>query len=239
MQLALKKINGINFLAKSLPAIKSPALICKLIILASLLSILIGGCSTVKIVPEPVTSGNINLSDNSQTVIQDGAEVTVRFDEAGINSYNLDSTVTSFLISIKNGSNKEIAFTEDSFILVDQDGVQYSLLTPAQVRDMLKKDSYYLMPYPYVGFYYLEDYQKTNFYNRSNSSLPYYYELYPQDIFSKALPMSTIIPGMKIQGLAYFKIDPANHQKIKLLVFRKGASKSSPPDFSFPFKIVK
>lgn len=239
MQLAQITINGTRILAKSASAIKSQTLLCKMIILVSLLSILIGGCSVVKIVPEPISSGKIDFSDNSQTVIQNGAEVTVRFDESGINSYNLDSTVTSFMISIKNDSSKEIAFAEDSFVLVDQDGLQHSLLTPDQVRDMLKKDSYYLMPYPYVGFYYLEDYQKTNFYNRSNSSLPYYYELYPQDIFSKALPMSTIIPGMKIQGLAYFKIDPANHQKIKLLVFRKGASKSSPPDFSFPFKIVK
>ncbi len=201
--------------------------------------VLTSGCSSLKIVPEQTPGSQIDLSANSQAVVKDGTEITVRFDEDGINSYNLDSTVTSFLITIKNGSASEVAFSEDSFVLVDDKGLQYSLLTPEQVRDMLKKDSYYLMPYPYVGFYYLEDYQKTSFYNRSNSSLPYYYELYPQDIFSKALPMTSVIPGMKIEGLAYFKIDPADHQKIKLLVFRKGASKSSPPDFTFPFTIVK
>lgn len=212
-------------------------LITTLVVLSFVM--LINGCSSLKIVPEQTPGSRIDLSANSQTIIKDGTEITVRFDESGINSYNLDSTVSSFLLTIKNGSAGEVAFSEDGFVLVDEKGLQYSLLTPEQVRDMLKKDSYYLMPYPYVGFYYLEDYQKTSFYNRSNSSLPYYYELYPQDIFSKALPMTSIIPGMKIEGLAYFKIDPADHQKLKLLVFRKGASKSSPPDFSFPFTIVK
>lgn len=209
------------------------------LIIISLLSILATGCSSVKIVPEQVNNGRVNAADNSQTVINKGIEVTVRADETGINAYNLESTVTAFMLAIKNGSESEIAFNEDSFVLVDDKGLQYSLLTPQKIRDMLKKDSYYLMPYPYVGFYYLEDYQKTNFYNRFNSSLPYYYELYPQDIFTKSLPMTTIIPGMKIEGLAYFKIDPSVHRNIKLLVFRKGASKSSPPDFSFPFNVVK
>jgi hypothetical protein len=103
---------------------------------------------------------------------------------------------------------------------------------------MLRKDSYYLVPYPYVGFYYLEDYEKTNAYNRFNSALPYYYDLYPQDLFTKAIQATTVIPGMKVEGLAYFKIDLASHKRVKLMIFHKGISKSSPPDFSFPFIIV-
>lgn len=211
--------------------------IALLIILS--LSFLVSSCSTVKLVPEQAPNGHIDIVDNSQTISNKGAEVSVRVDEAGINSYNLDSFITAFKITIKNISESEIAFSEDSFVLVDENNLQHSLLTPEKVRDMLKKDSYYLMPYPYVGFYYLEDYQKTNFYNRSNSSLPYYYELYPQDIFTKALPMTSVIPGMKIEGLTYFKFDPANYKVVKLLIFVKGASKSSHPDFLFPFKISK
>ena len=104
---------------------------------------------------------------------------------------------------------------------------------------MIKKDSYYLMPYPYVGFYYLEDYQKTTFYNRNTSLLPYYYELYPQDIFTKSLPLTGIIPGKKVEGLVYFKIDMGDHRQVKLYVYRKGESRSNLPEFIFPFKILK
>lgn len=209
------------------------------IILMSLIALLLAGCSSVKVVPELAVNGRINSGDNSQTIISNGVEVTARVDDTGINSYNLDATVTALHIVIKNSTDREIAFGDDSYLLVDESGVQYSLLTPENVRAMLKKDSYYLVPYPYVGFYYLEDYEKTNAYNRFNSALPYYYDLYPQDLYTKALQPATVIPGMKIEGLTYFRIDPAAHQHVKLLVFRKGASKSSPPDFSFPFKIVK
>jgi len=203
------------------------------------LSLFMSGCSSVTIVPEQVTNGRINPVDNSLSITGKLAEVSVRIDESAINAYNLNSFVTAIHISIKNISASEIAFSNDSFVLVDEDNLQYSLLTPDNLREMLKKDSYYLMPYPYVGFYYLEDYQKTSFYNRSNSSLPYYYELYPQDIYTKALPMVTVIPGMKIEGLTYFKFDPANHKKIRLMIFVKGSPMSSPPNFLFPFKISK
>ena len=209
------------------------------LILMSLITMLLAGCSSIKVVPEQAVNGRVNAADYSQTIISNGVEVTARVDETAINSYNLEGTVTAFHISIRNTTDSEVAFGDDSYVLVDESGLQYSLLTPENVRTMLKKDSYYLVPYPYIGFYYLEDYEKTNAYNRFNSALPYYYDLYPQDLFTKALQAITIIPGMKVEGMTYFKIDPAAHQHLNLLVFRKGASKSSPPDFSFPFKIVK
>lgn len=209
------------------------------IVFMSLIVILFSGCTSVRVVPEKVANGRVNAADNSQTITLNGVEATARIDDSGINSYNLEGTVASFHITIKNGTEGEIAFNDDSYLIVDESGLQYSILTPDNIRTMLKKDSYYLVPYPYVGFYYLEDYEKSNAYNRSSSALPYFYDLYPQDIYTKALPAATIIPGMKIEGLLYFKIDPSVHNSFKLLVFRKGVSKSSPPDFSFPFKTVK
>jgi len=212
----------------------------KIFVVALIISILcISGCASVKILPEQVENGTINTADNSQTIVRDGLEIKAYVSDTAINAYNLDGTVSAFRISIKNTSPNEIAFSDDSFILVDERGLQYALLTPEKVRDMIKKDSYYLMPYPYVGFYYLEDFEKTSFYNRYNSSLPYYYELYPQDLFTKSLPMTPIIPGMTIEGYVYFKIDMSAHQQVKLFVYRRGASKSAPPEFVFPFKIVK
>ena len=210
-----------------------------ILILMSLSAMLLTGCSSVKVVPEQTGNGRINAADNSQTLVSNGVEATARVDETAINAYNLEGTVTAFHISIRNSTDSEIVFNDDSYVLVDESGLQYSLLTPENVRAMLKKDSYYLVPYPYVGFYYLEDYEKTNAYNRFNSALPYYYDLYPQDLFTKSLQAATVIPGMKIEGLTYFKIDPAAHKHVNLLIFRKGVSKSTPPDFTFPFNVIK
>lgn len=211
----------------------------RLMIFALHLSLIISGCSSIKVIPEPVENAIINPADNSVRIEKNGIEIRVRPDASGLNAYNLESTVSSFNILIQNKSQNELAFTDESFVLTDEQGFQHSLLTPDKVREMLKKDSYYLMPYPYVGFYYLEDFQKTNFYNRFNSSLPYYYEVYPQDLFTKSLPLTTIIPGMMIEGQVYFKIDFAAHSKMKLLVYRKGALKSAQPDFALPFTIIK
>lgn len=204
-----------------------------------LLLVVMSGCASVKVIPEAIEHGSINASDNSLSIDRNSVTIRTAIDEVGINAYNLENTVASFRVAIKNNSAHEVAYSADSFVLVDERGMQYSVLTPERMREILKKDSYYLMPYPYVGFYYLEDFQKTTFYNRFNSSLPYYYEMYPQDLFTKSLPMSTIIPGMGIEGLLYFKIDMANHQAVKLYVYRTGASKSAPPEYVFPFKIVK
>ena len=197
------------------------------------------GCSTVKVVPEAVENGVVNQNDGSLTISRNGLEVTVRPEASTINSYNLENTVTAFQVMIRNNSGAEAAFAEDSFVLADEQGLQYALLTPEKVREMIKKDSYYLMPYPYVGFYYLEDFQKTSFYNKFNTALPYYYELYPQDLFTRFLPMSSVIPGMKVEGLVYFRIDMSAHQNVRLMLFRKGASKSAQPELSFPFRIVR
>lgn len=211
----------------------------KILAVIALFAACISGCASVKIVPEQVEHGTINTADNTQAITKNGVEIRAGASETAINSYNLEGTVTAFTISIRNNSPGEVSFGEDSFYLVDEQGLQYALLTPEKVRDIIKKDSYYLMPYPYVGFYYLEDFQKTSFYNRYNSSLPYYYELYPQDLFTKSLPFTPVIPNMKVEGLAYFKIDMSAHQQVKLYVYRKGAPKSATPDYLFPFKIVK
>lgn len=211
----------------------------KIIAAMALLILTVSGCASVKAVPEQVENGIINSADNSLTITNNNVKIKANVSETAINAYNLEETVTAFKLTINNLSTSEVAFADDSFVLVDERGLQYSLLTPEKVRDLIKRDSYYLMPYPYVGFYYLEDFQKTSFYNRFNSSLPYYYELYPQDLFTKSLPLTTIIPSMSIEGFVYFKIDLAAHQQVKLYVYRKGAPKSAPPEFIFPFKIVK
>lgn len=204
-----------------------------------LLILVVPGCAAIKVVPEPVAHGVVNASDNSQTIAKNGIEINARLSDTAINAYNLEGTVSAFQITIRNSSPEEVSFADDSFVLVDEGGLQYTQLVPEKVREMIRKDSYYLMPFPYVGFYYLEDFQKTSFYNRFNSSLPYYYELYPQDLFTRSLPLTTIIPDMKVEGLVYFKIDMAAHQQVKLYIYRKGASKSNPPELVFPFKIIK
>lgn len=200
--------------------------------------IFISGCS-LKLVPQPVESGVVNSAEKSQTISKDNVSITARGADTELQSYNLESTVTAFAVIIDNQTEKEVSFKPDSFLLLDDENNQYSPLTPEKVKEIISKDSYYLIPYPYVGFYYLEDYEKSSFYNTFNTKLPYFYEVYPQDIYTKALPAGVIIPKAKAGGFVYFKIDLSGKKGVKLLVFRNGGPKSAKPDYTFPFNIEK
>ena len=209
-------------------------------LLALLLTVVLfcSGCA-LKVVPEPTANGVIDTHTNSQTITRDNISITVRNDEAELDSYNLANFVTTFAVEVDNNSASELALTPDSFLLVDDQNRQYSVLTPDAVKQIVTKDSYYLLPYPYVGFYYLEDYERASFKNRYSSNLPYYYEIYPQDIYTKALRPVTLIPKAKANGLLYFGVDVANLKEVKILMYKKSTPRSAAPDFSFPFRIEK
>ena len=199
----------------------------------------LSGCGSMKVVPDAIESGVVSAADNSLTVTKDGISMTAKNADINMFSANLEGAVAAFSVLVENQTDGEIAFAPESFLLLDNDNRQYAPLTPEKVKEIVSQDSYYLIPYPYVGFYYLEDYQKTSFYNRFNTREPYFYELYPQDIFTKGFPAGAIIPKAKVAGLVYFKIDLSEKQAVRLLAFRNKGAKSSAPDFVFPFRIIK
>lgn len=184
-------------------------------------------------------SGIINQKEHSQTFTRDSISVTVAPAEPDMINYNLQGVVASFDVLIHNASATEVAFDNSSFLLIDSEKRQYYPLTPDKIKEMLAKDTYYLLPYPYVGFYYQEDYELAQFRNSTSSNLPYFFDLNPQDVHLKALPAEPIIPQASIRGLIYFNADISSMNSFTVNVYRKGTSKSTPPDFAFPFKVVK
>ena len=212
----------------------------KIIFMLALLFVaLFSGCASVKVIPEQVSAGVINLKDNSQAITRDNIVITVAAADTDMVNYNIEGMVASFNVEIYNGSESEVVFDKESFVLIDSNQRQYYPLTPEKIKEMMTKDTYYLLPYPYVGFYYLEDYERAQFKNSTSSNLPYYFELHPQVLSSKALPVEPIIPKAMISGLLYFSVDIHSLAFFTVNAYQKGSPKSAPPDFSFPFKVVK
>lgn len=209
----------------------------KNICILPLFLLLLSGCA-IKVVPDEAVNGTVNIKTGSVTITKDDILITATPSEPGI-SNNLEGTISSFKVEIRNQGESEVNFDYDSFILLDQDNRQYYALSPEKVRQLMTKDTYYLLPYPYVGFYYLEDYEKASFRNSTITNLPYYYDLYPQDITTSALPTGPVIPKAMITGLLYFNVDFHALQSFRLLVSRKGIPKSTEAEFLFPFKVVK
>lgn len=211
----------------------------KNLLFLSVTLLFIVGCSSLKVIPEAVQGGVINGKENSLTLTKNGITVTVASSDMEIASYNLDGTVASFFVVVNNQTDSELLISNDSFLLIDDNDRQYFPLTPEKVKEIIARDTYYLIPYPYVGFYYLEDYQKSAFYNRFTSDRPYYYEVYPQDIYTKSIPTGSIIPKARVAGLVYFRIDLTDKKGVNLKLYNKDTPKSAQADFVFPFKIVK
>lgn len=195
------------------------------------------GCS-VSIIPNVPADYQLN-ADNSMTASTNGLTVTAGVQDLEVAPYRMVNNITSFLVSIDNQTIGEVETPLSMFLLVDNDGRQYSPIAPGDIQAIIKKDSSYLIPYPYVGYYYLEDKEKSAQYETFDSSLPYYSENYPQDIFTQALPAGMIVPGAKIVGLVYFVADLTTMTGFELRLYRPTNPRTEKPDFSFPFSVAK
>jgi len=209
----------------------------RLLIIPLLLNFLFA-CSPL-VIPKATPDGEINPADNSITKENDSLRIAARAQDLEVAPYRMVDNVTSFYLVIENLSDNEISIPLDSIVLIDGDGNQFRPIPPSEVQKITSRDSTYLIPYPYVGFYYLEDQVQYSATNALDSSLPYHYENYPQDLYTEALPAGTILPGAQITGVVYFLIDLYTKKDIEIRIYRPGTPTSGPPDFSFPFTVEK
>ncbi|ALC16670.1 hypothetical protein DSOUD_1899 [Desulfuromonas soudanensis] len=201
-------------------------------------SIVLGGCG-IAIIPQATGTAKINSADNSLTETRDGISVTARVEDLEVAPYRTADNITSFNFVIENRSSREITLPLSSFVLVDDKGNQYRPMTVAEVGTAVARDSEYLIPYPYVGFYYLEDREKFSAFNTFNSSLPYYAENHPAETLTRALPAGPVLPHGRISGLLYFPVDLSQKRSFQLRIYRPETPSSGAADFTFPFSVEK
>lgn len=194
-------------------------------------------CS-VKVVPQPTASAILGPVDGSLSESHDGITVTARVDQLSVQPYQLVDNLTSFQITIDNRTDKQIDIPTEAFVLKDGDGQQYRTITPERVKEIVSKDTVYLIPYPYVGYYYLDDQERSGFHQTMTSSLPYYAEYHPQDIFTRALPAGPVLPHANVAGVIYFIADLTRTDYAELLLYSNPQLQGE-PRYRFPFKIEK
>ncbi|MFC1779069.1 hypothetical protein ACFLZU_01840 [Thermodesulfobacteriota bacterium] len=208
----------------------------KFILVVSIL-LLCSACS-VSVSPIATPTGIINPEDNSLTETHDGVSFTVKLDQLSFGPYQQVDNITSFHVNINNQTESQISFPSSAFLLKDGNGRQYRSITPERVREIVSKDSVYLIPYPYVGYYYLEDQARVAYQNTFSSSLPFYAEYHPQDIFTRALTEEPLLKKSNASGLVYFIADLERTNYAELLVFPDQEA-SGEPLLKFPFAIKK
>jgi len=191
-----------------------------------------------KIVPQPTATALLNPVDQSLTETRDGVAVSARVDQQSVQPYQLTDNLTSFQITIDNGTDRQVTVPAAAFMLRSGDGQQYRSITPERVREIVSKDTVYLIPHPYVGYYYLQDQERFAHENTMTSSLPYYAEYHPQEIFTRALPVGAVLPQSKVSGVIYFVADLTRMSGFELLLFADDKTQGAPL-YRFPFAVEK
>ncbi len=203
-----------------------------------LLVILLTGCSA-KIVPKQVAGGLLDLKAGSQKIDMNDISISVRVQDLSYAPYRQVDNITSFYFDVQNRTPQPWSFPAEAVRLVASDGHQFSPVTPMQVKEMVSRELPYMVPYPYVGYYYLEDAQKGSHFNTFTSNLPYYASNHPQDIFTQALPTDAIEPGNRIAGLVYFVCDLTVMSEFEIRVKGPGTAGAAESQFVFPFIVDK
>lgn len=207
-------------------------------ILFAVLTLLLCSACSVKVAPIATATGTINQEEQSITEVRDGVAFTVKVDELSVAPYQIVNNITSFRVEIDNQTDQPVSYPSKAFLLKDGSGQQYRSVTPEKVREIVSKDTVYLIPYPYVGYYYLEDQAMVTHDDTFSSSMPFYAEYHPQDIFTRALTEEPILKKSKAAGVVYFIADLERSNYAELQVF-SGGDATGEPLLKFPFAIEK
>jgi len=188
-------------------------------IMAFIAAVFCTACGSVTINPIASPSGKVNLPDQSITERRDNVAFTVRHDALSVSNNPMTDTVSAFHVTIDNQTDKQVSFPPQVFVLKDSDGQQYRSISPDRVKEIISKDTVYLIPYPYVGYYYLRDQLVASQSDALSSELPFYAEYHPQNIFARALPEEPVLERSKVSGNVYFLVDLAKTTRADLLLF--------------------
>lgn len=209
-----------------------------MLIMALLAAVLCTACGSVTINPIASPSGKVNLADQSITETRNNVAFTVRHDSLSVSNNAASDVVSAFHVTIDNQTDKQVSYPPQVFILKDSDGQQYRTVSPERVREIISKDTVYLIPYPYVGYYYLRDQIVASQTDALSSELPFYAEYHPQDIFARALPEEPILEHSKVSGNIYFLIDLEKTRRADLLLFPDAGTVGDPLAI-FSFSVEK
>lgn len=204
-----------------------------------LLLTLLAGCGGISIIPNPETSGQINAQELSITQTNEQVTVSARVMDLEVRPYQMEQNICSFMVLVKNERDQKIYLPAERFLLSDSAGNQYRPVSPDKIREIVASQDPYLIPYPYVGYYYEGDAERARIRNEFNSEVTYFPTKNPQNIALEALPDGKVEAHKQISGLIYFLADLRTMEGFTLegsAVLANGVKSS---DFIFPFSVVK
>ena len=202
------------------------------------LVVCLSGCG-VTVVPRATATAQVDPADNSISESRDGVSLKARLHDPEFAPVLTEGNLTAFELTVGNRTGKSLSLPLSAFLLMDDRGTQYSPLPPERVNEILRRNSPYLLPYPYVGYYYLEDMEKASAARGFTSSRPYFAQNRPADALVGALDNLSLVPDAQVTGLIFFSIDLSRVNSVELRGYLSTAIKDAKADFTLPFSVEK
>jgi len=210
------------------------------VVVGVFLALSLAGCSSVSIIPQPVTAGaTVNPSDKSIRINNSGLVISARVQDTAVGGYEVDTAIGSFYLTIDNRSSHDVDVQLSAFNLIDSTGASHAPLPPDEVNALLNPEIGYLMPYPFVGYYDTVDLEQHRASAAMASETPYVGSGLPAVDVLTPLETGTLKPGSTVSGMLYFNIEMIDESRFELKASLPVDKKSRNLSYSFPYSVEK
>lgn len=168
----------------------------------------------------PLATNDTKLVDpETISVNKDGIYLAAKVVDVEIPPYRAEKNIASIYVNIKNNTDRNFIYSLKSFLLIDSTGKQYFPIPTDRLTGYFERELSYLIPYPFVGYYYLQDRVDSSFNQSLVADSNFYYVNRPQNLLIDALPIEPLTKSAQTSGFLYFMIDLYAVDKFSLKVF--------------------
>lgn len=202
------------------------------------LALLLSGCG-VQVVPRASAQISLGADKETVTATENGLTLTAKVQDLDFGPYTGVNNITAFYVTVTNNSNEVRSVPLAAFLLFDQDRKVYRSLEPDRVTALTRQEANFLIPYPYVGFYYLQDSTDFDYATQSASTLAYSPQKAADSVEDYALPVGAIPSGAHIAGMLFFNVDLYEKKFVDLTLQLQSDGTVPETKFSLLFDVVK
>jgi hypothetical protein len=178
-------------------------------------------CS-VKIQPIPTPDVTYDSKNNTLSATKDNITVTVEVAPQTYSFYGLEDNFVIFYVKVENGNDRELTISPEDFLLLDDKSHQVNIIKVEDVAKIIEQNLFYLIPYPYIGYYS----ESLNYYEGRylyNPSAPHIYPVSPREIYLDAMPWGRVIPKAHVKGKIYFRKKTSEAKFLELKALKKNS----------------
>ncbi len=191
-------------------------------------------CSSVRVFPQPVADESF-LLDVDLVRQTDELRVRMRLRDISVRPAPVESNICSFWVELENRSELMLPVSPKDFVLIAGDGQLFQSIEPEILLAQTKISAPYLIPYPYIGYYYLQDAYRAEARDQFVSQQAYFGSRRGEHIVLDGLTAQDVFPETRIAAAIYFPAELRTMKSFKIRYQVQGlpGEQSFPLDFAF------